>query len=73
MNMYQVLCIAVVYLILSLLDKKYVSKEEINYKDVVKNTIFVASSAFASSYIVAKINPEIQKTVVQAFTSEPSF
>ena len=71
--MYQILCVAALYLVLSILDKKIVSKEEINYKNLVKNTIIVAFSTFASSHILAKIMPEAQATVTQAFTSEPTF
>ena len=36
MNMYQILCVAALYLILSILDKKFVSKEEINYSRALK-------------------------------------
>ena len=71
--MYQILCVAALYLVLSFLDKKFVSKEEINYKNLVKNTIIAAFSTFASSHILAKVMPEAQSTVTQAFTSEPSF
>ena len=73
MNIYQVLCVSILYIILSFLENKFVSKEEINYKTLIKNTIIVASSTFASSHILAKIMPEAQTTVTQAFTSEPSF
>lgn len=71
--MYQVLSVAIVYLILSFLDKKFISKEEVNYKNLVKNTIIVAFSTFASSHILAKVMPEAQTTVTKAFTSEPTF
>ena len=73
MNIYKCLIITVSFIIFSILDKKVISKEAINVKQLTRNTLFVFISVLLGDYAILKLMPNIDTPVTQVFTSEPTF
>lgn len=73
MNVQLGLCLAVVFFILKMIESKYITKEKIDNKDTLKNTLIVFISSVCGLIIYEKINPLVDKKSIQVFTSEPKF
>jgi len=74
MNVNLAICVMVIYIILNVIESKYIAKEEVNTKSLTKRSLLVFSSTMAAEYIMGKITPDVTTSApTQAFTSEPSF
>jgi hypothetical protein len=73
MNMNLALCIVAIFIVLNILEKKFISKEKVNVKELTKYSAFVFSSTIAAEYALKKFKPEMANVPTQAFTSEPTF
>lgn len=74
MNIQLAICVMVIYIILNVLETKYIAKEEVQTKTLTKRSLLVFSSTIAAEYVMGKITPEVTTVApTKAFTSEPSF
>jgi hypothetical protein len=74
MNVNLAFCVMIIYIILNVLDTKYIAKEELNTKSLTRRSLLVFSSTMVAEYVMGKITPSVTTTTpTQAFTSEPTF
>ena len=73
MNINLALCVVAIFIILNILEKKFISKEKINVKELVKLSGFVFSSTIAGEYVLETFKPTITNVPTKAFTSDPGF
>lgn len=74
MNINLAICVVVIFIILNVIETKYIAKEEINTKKLTKQSLLVGLSTLAAEYAMGKLRPEVVPNApTQAFTSEPSF
>ena len=74
MNVNLALCVMVIYIIFNVIETKYIAKDEINTKNLTKQSLLVASSTLAAEYLMSKITPDVVTMVpTKAFTSQPTF
>jgi len=73
MNISLVAYISLAFILFKIIDSKYISKKQINSKELVKSTAYVAVSIVLGNYLNDKFNPIIDKKNIDVFTSEPKF
>ena len=74
MNVQFAICVMVIYIIVNILETKYIAKGEVDTKKLTKQSLFVVLSTLAAEYAMSKIMPTvITAPQTQAFTSEPAF
>jgi hypothetical protein len=68
---------SIFYMIYKIIDMKYISKEELSLKPVVKDGLVVFLCGLASVIALEQLNNfdilDNPKTVLSAFTNEPDF
>ena len=70
------LSIALSYLALKFVDARFIKKEDITFKELLKEAIFVFISALTGAFIAEQFGPltdNITSSVPVVFTSEPDF
>jgi hypothetical protein len=65
--------ITLVFAILYYLESRFVSKREINLKEIVKYSLIVYISYLVSTQLYAQIEVKNIKKVTQVFTETPNF
>jgi len=74
MNVNMAFCVIVIFIIFNVIERKYIAKEDINTKKLIKQSLLVGLSTLAAEYAMGKLRPDVLTNVpTQAFTSEPSF
>ena len=73
MNINLALCVVSVFIVLNILEKKFISKEKINVKELTKLSALIFSSTIAGEYALERFKPIIANAPTQVFTSEPGF
>lgn len=67
--------IALIYLIFKIFEKRFILKEEMALKDIVKDTIVIYLCGIVGLFIFGQIQEEglVSKETVNAFVDNPSF
>jgi hypothetical protein len=66
--------IAVFYAIFKFVEKRFIVKEDIVLKDIVKNTLIVYASTLVGIFVVDQVGDvSAVKTPTSAFTDSPDF
>jgi len=67
--------VALIYLIFKIFEKRFILKEELVLKDVVRDTIVIYLCSIIGLFIFVQIQEEgvISKETVNAFVDNPSF
>ena len=67
--------IALIYLIFKIFEKRFILKEEMILKEIVKDTIVIYLCGIVGLFIVGQIQEEglVSKETVNAFIDNPSF
>lgn len=65
--------VAVAYFAVKIIEAKYISKEELNTKELGKNSVLVFISSVIVSVINDKMNPTLVPQNIQVFTDGPKF
>ena len=74
MNVNLALCVVAIFIVLNILERKFISKEKINVKELSKQSALIFSSTIAAEYALEKFKPTMTAAApTQAFTSEPGF
>lgn len=69
------LVIAIVYTLLRFIETKYVSKEDITLKQLVKDAMYSYLAAICGIYVVENVlsSELVTKENIKVFTNEPDF
>lgn len=67
--------VALIYLIFKIFEKRFIVKEEMVLKDIVKDTIVIYLCSIVGLFIFGQIQEEglVSKETVNAFVDNPSF
>lgn len=65
--------ITVVFIVIKIVDSKYITKKPLNTKELVKSSAYVLASVVLGNVVNDKLNPIIEKKNIEVFTSDPAF
>ena len=70
-------CIAVIYALSKYIEVKYLVKEELNIKTIIRDTILVYISSLTGIFIIDQVNTKLDMNnstpTTSAFTDKPNF
>lgn len=70
-------CIAVIYALSKYIEVKYLVKEELNVKNIIRDTILVYISSLTGIFIIDQVNTKLDinnsTPTTSAFTDKPNF
>ena len=65
--------ISIVFFILRFIETKFILKEDILLKQIIRDTIIVWVSSILGLFILTQVNTEVTSKVTTVFTGKPDF
>ena len=65
--------ISFIFLIAKFIEMRFITKENVPPKILVRDALLVYAAVIASHYIMAQLNNKSTKEIVEVFTDNPSF